>query len=403
MGARVLYEFEDVGDDLPRPPLAAMRALLASGVVLSPRGWEKLATDARWQLATLGVDEQINIEQVQVILRGTPVSELRLVPRLMEPGHEVPSGLVKAMGPARRITDEQWRSLRGVDRYVLTALTMNTRLLWRCVNELFPGDADPLSSEPWKATVAHCEVQMRPEALERLRSPAFLDGRAFMLARAAGVRTARRASETFDIRSEATCGPVELDWMAMDTPGCILWQAHVSMWDGAFFPAASLAAASAACVALCDIASELDPEAKIVVTRIADEAWTVGGDTYREGATVIYRVKPGGGINTLAPPPHIAPPPPPMAYAPPPPMAQTMASQAPPPQAMPGFRSAGPMVPTISAPLQHPSMRPPQAATMGVQLSPKMLLGLVLGLLVLTCLLAATVIAVILASRTGSS
>src|SRR5512142_2855620 len=99
MSGRVLYQFEDVGDDLPRPPLAAMRALLASGVVLSPRGWDKLGRDARWGIATAGVEPTVNVEHVQGLLRPTPVSELRLVPRLVEPGNEVPENLVKALGP----------------------------------------------------------------------------------------------------------------------------------------------------------------------------------------------------------------------------------------------------------------------------------------------------------------
>jgi molybdenum cofactor biosynthesis enzyme len=281
----VIYAFEDVPEDLPRPPMAAMRAFLAAGVVLSPRGWSALTLDARRTFLVAGSQPIVDAVGVQAALRQATVSEVRLVPRVLDPNPNViPEALVAALGPHGRMTTAAWAQLRPVDRYVLATLALNTRLLFRALNEIVP---DTRSADlPWKAAVAHVEIVMHPRTVERLKSPGFLDGRAFMLARVAGVRAARRAQETFDLRSERATGPIELDWGPLDEPGAILWQAHVSSWDGAFYPAAALVAASTAAVAIADMVAEEDKAVAIRVASIADEPWMVGGESREQPTTV---------------------------------------------------------------------------------------------------------------------
>jgi molybdenum cofactor biosynthesis enzyme len=281
----VIYAFEDVPEDLPRPPMAAMRAFLAAGVVLSPRGWLALTLDGRRTFLVAGSQPIIDAVGVQAALRHATVSEVRLVPRVLDPNPNViPESLVAALGPHGRMTNATWAQLRPVDRYVLATLALNTRLLFRAINEILPDtNADDL---PWKAAVAHVELVMHPKTTERLKSPGFLDGRAFMLARVAGVRAARRAQETFDLRSERATGTIELDWAPLDEPGALLWQAHVSAWDGSFFPAAALIAASTAAVALADMVAEDDKAVGIRDARIAEEPWMVGGESREQPTTV---------------------------------------------------------------------------------------------------------------------
>ncbi|MEO7111902.1 MAG: cyclic pyranopterin monophosphate synthase MoaC, partial [Polyangiaceae bacterium] len=281
----VIFAFEDVAEDLPRPPMAAMRAFLAAGVVLSPRGWTALSLDERRTFLVAGSRPIIDAVGVQAALRHATVSEVRLVPRVLDPDpNQIPESLITALGPHGRITNARWSQLRPIDRYVLATLALNTRLLFRALTEILP---DAGSTDlPWSAAVAHVEITMHPKTVERLRSPGFLDGRAFMLARVAGVRAARRAQETFDLRSERATGTIELDWGPLDEPGAILWQAHVSSWDGAFFAAASLTAASTAAVALADMIAEEDKSVSIRETRIAEESWMVGGESREQPTTV---------------------------------------------------------------------------------------------------------------------
>jgi hypothetical protein len=68
----------------------------------------------------------------------------------------------------------------------------------------------------------------------------------------------------------------------------MLWQAHVSGWDGAFLPAASLQAVVTAAVAICDMVKELDPKAAITIANIAEEPWLVGNDGPADLATRLY-------------------------------------------------------------------------------------------------------------------
>jgi len=141
----------------------------------------------------------------------------------------------------------------------------------------------------WSGAIAHCEVHVGNVAIDRILSEEFLDGRSLMLARVAGIRAARRVSETFDLHAESGTGPVELDWTIYRDKELVLWQAHVSTWDGAFFPAASLLSATTAATALLDMIKEDDPSAGLRVADIREEAWRVGSEGSRdEEATQVY-------------------------------------------------------------------------------------------------------------------
>src|SRR5690349_7963774 len=111
----VIYKFEDIGDDLPRPPLAAMRALFGSGMTLSARAWSSLDKERRWQIARLGTKATIDSDAVQQSLRGVAATEVRLVPRLAPPPKEIPEELERALGEQVRVTQEDWVGLRPLD------------------------------------------------------------------------------------------------------------------------------------------------------------------------------------------------------------------------------------------------------------------------------------------------
>lgn len=297
MKTRFSYAFEELTEDLPRPPKAALRAMFAAGILVSPKGWKTLSTETRQALALEGTRDTVNLVMVSELLKEAPPGQIRLVARTSDPAVDaVPAPVLKALGPTRTLTQPQWASLRALDRYVLASLAANTRLLWRALEELasLPGSQLPKSGgQSWSGALAHCEVHCHPNAIERLTSPKFLDGKAFVLARVAGVRAARRSSELFDLQSETATGPAELDWGPTKQAGVLLWQGHVSTWDGEFFPAASMLAVSAAAVALYDMVKELDPTASIGAAGIVEEPWRVGGagGFDREESTAVYSMK----------------------------------------------------------------------------------------------------------------
>lgn len=351
-----VYQFEEIGADLARPPFAALRALQSVGILATPRGWLQLDQEARRTLTEEGQRERIDILVVRTIANGIPANQLKLVSRAVDPPvNDVPVDLQRALGPQRAIPLAEWQALSSLDRFVLASLAYNTRLLWRALDELEHKQKLQRRRGAWAGAVARCELRMRPDVLVQIMGAQFLEGRALVLARGAGRRAARKASETFDLQSETETGPIELDWSVLDQPGAMLWQAHVSGWDGAFLPAASLQAAITAAVAIYDMIKELDPKAALSLATIAEEPWLVGSDGPADIATRLYARPP----KALAPP---VPEPPPSA---PPSPAKVPAAPAPRASAAKlgeTVRLNSPLVPPVT-PSPSPQAAPPAAPT----------------------------------------
>ena len=292
MTENVAYRFEELSDDMPRPPLAAQRALLHAGILASPRGWVALQIEVRVAIAREGLQGLVDVKAVRALAEHIPPKLLKLVPKTADPNpDQIPPGVGRALGPARPLTDAEWRTLRAVDRSVLVSLSANARLLSRAYDELAAalGKSGSALAVRWVGALAHCEVRMNPRALHELMDPDFLGGRALVLARVAGIRAARRVAETFDLHAESAPGPVELDWHASPKGDQILWQGHVSTWEGAFFPAASLLAATTAAAALIDMVRTSDPSAHLANASIREEDWLVGSaSASRDEATAMY-------------------------------------------------------------------------------------------------------------------
>ncbi len=293
---RVVYTFEGISGDLPRPPMAALRALLSAGVLVSARAWQELHPDVRQRFAQAGAAERLDEAQIHELLKQVPVSQVKLVGKRPDPPSDVvPADLAAALGPSRPLTAGEWGKLRAIDRHVLVALVKNTRLLAKALNELLPqkgGGAGP--PNVWAAAVARAELRVRRPVIDTVTSAAFLDGRAFVLANVAGRRAARRASEVLDQQADSTVGPVELDWGLRAADDVLFWQAHVSAWDGTFFPGAALLAATTAAAAMYDMIKTLDPGASIVYSGIREEPWQAGRDEIADAPTGLYSKEQAG-------------------------------------------------------------------------------------------------------------
>jgi molybdenum cofactor biosynthesis enzyme len=294
-----IYAFEELPAELPRPPMAALRALFQTGVVVSPAGWQSVPLEVRSAFVLEGARGLVQVAAVKELLKRVPPRYLKLVPASSDPDpDQVPPALVKALGPTRPLSVTAWRSLRALDRCVLASLAANTRLLWRALDEILghAGMPGARRDAKWTGALARCELMVRRSTLDRLLSTRFLDGRALVLARVAGIRSARKISDIFDLQAETASGPIELDWKLDRDKEAVLWQAHVSTWDGAFFPAASLLASTTAAAALCDMVKDFDPTCRIAEAALREEGWLVGGDAGPEEATVLYSMTPRGPV-----------------------------------------------------------------------------------------------------------
>jgi hypothetical protein len=276
---RYLYLFEDITEpDLPRAPLAALRALRVSGITLSRAGWLAMPAEVRVQLAEAGTRDVISNAEVQKLIEAAPIREIKLMPRIQDPSaDEVPGFVHGAFGPTRPITPEFWRSIRSLDRHVLSMFVNNTRLLWRALAEISVRSRQGISlpAKGWTGELARCDLRVPPEWVGGLLSPSFHDGRACVLARVAGIRAARWASEILDFHAAVPTGPVEVGHSidVMHRPGIVAWQAHVSTQDCDFSPSASLLAAVTAATALHDILRRSGVASTIERARLIEEPW----------------------------------------------------------------------------------------------------------------------------------
>jgi len=192
-----VYAFEEIPDDLPRPPMAALRALQSKGYLVSPRGWRDLPLEVRQALAREGAREEVGGPNLEAAIRRISLQHVKMMPSAREPSaDQVPPELTAALGPLRGLSADEWRGLRALDRRVLALLASNTRLLGRAVAEILPEEPISGRSRGPSALVARCEIALRPDVLEQVLDPGFQGGRAFVLARVAG----RRAARSRDLR-----------------------------------------------------------------------------------------------------------------------------------------------------------------------------------------------------------
>jgi molybdenum cofactor biosynthesis enzyme len=284
MSSPFVFAFEELGDELPRPPLAALRLYNWAGAAITLRGWLALRPDQRAAIATEGSREVPSIEVARALLSQAPVRELQL--RRADPEFEAKpvAALEPALGLQRQLTALEWGALPPLGRFALNALASNARLAWRAFEELRLRASGPIGMPtlPFRGLVASCEVHLgaqeptRTSLVGLLERGAMLNGRGMVLARAAGLRAARRVHELFDMHAERECGALELDARLDAKRGVVLWQSHASTWTGEFFSAAALLAATTAASCLFDMIVDVDPSVSLEAARITQDVWRVG-------------------------------------------------------------------------------------------------------------------------------
>jgi hypothetical protein len=285
-----VFGFEELAADLPRPPLAALRAFCWSGVILNQRGWEALRPDLRAAIATEGTRDLPADQIARALLSHASARELQIRPANPAFENHPAPGIQAALGLARPFSHAEWTSLPGLARFVLNSLATNPRLLFRAYEEI---SADRLGGQRLPRTqfygpLASCELRLgatgetREALVSLLERHAVLDGRGFVLARASGLRAARRVHETLDVHAERPCGALELDARVDGARGAVLWQAHASTWEGEFHAAASLLAATTAATSLLDMLIDVDPKVTLQGVQISADAWRVGPDEAEE-------------------------------------------------------------------------------------------------------------------------
>ena len=273
-----VFAFEEMDEALSRPPLAAVRALQAVGIVPKAEGWASMPHAMRLSLATHGSQYVLDLPTIQSVAAQIPPRFVQLVGARREvEARNIPSRVVSAMAGIHRLTEAQWQALHPFERFTLDTLSANARLIWRALDEMarLPGHMlfGITKGQQWIGQLARCELLVSSKALSALAAKQVLEGRALDLARATGRRAARRSPELLDAIAGRTVGPVELESTANVAKGEIVWQAHVSADDGEFLPDASLLAVTSAATALCGMLRGLDPGVRLVGAAMREEPW----------------------------------------------------------------------------------------------------------------------------------
>ena len=211
-----VFAFEEMDAELSRPPLAAVRALQAGGVLPKAEGWQAAPAALRKAIAIEGSQHRLDLAAIRTLVTQIPPRHVQLVGPRKEPDHAaVPVRLAQVLTTIHPLTPEQWRVLHPFERFVLDALWANTRLLWRALDEMSKLQGHLLfgvtTGQEWVGALARCEVRATAAAFAAITSKGILDGRGVDLARATGRRIARRAPELLDQSADKFIGPVELE------------------------------------------------------------------------------------------------------------------------------------------------------------------------------------------------
>jgi len=121
----VIYDFDEADSALTLLPMAARRALDASGWKLTLAGYQSLPHAERIALVEAGAAAQVQPARVLAILaRATPAATAQ--PPVHEPS-DLPAALTAALGAPRVLSLARWQRLTALDRYVLVKLQSRGR------------------------------------------------------------------------------------------------------------------------------------------------------------------------------------------------------------------------------------------------------------------------------------
>ncbi|HRI72070.1 MAG TPA: nitrate reductase associated protein, partial [Polyangium sp.] len=115
------FELDQIGPDLDLMPLAARRALDHAGLHLPLEGWRSLNVDERKRLIHVGAQREVDAAAVAILI-GHAKPPARPVDPVFDPVAEyLPLGLSAKRG----VDVERWRTLTGLERYVLAHAAQN--------------------------------------------------------------------------------------------------------------------------------------------------------------------------------------------------------------------------------------------------------------------------------------
>ena len=294
-----LYGFETIGEELLYLPLAARRVLDILGMKLALDGWRSLSLESRRRIVSAGLAERVDAESRELFDRAVPKAEpMGSVP---DPDPHAPSAdLGRALGSARPLSEEVWRSLRAIDRYALVKSAANPEKLARAYEEIVGGGGLPHLTADGQArmvdvgakdrgarrAIASARVRTTGAVVDAVAARGVAKGDVFAVARVAGLLAAKRTADLIPL-----CHPVQtthavIEFGADVARGEISILATVEAVDRTGVEMEAMTAASIAALTVYDMIKGVDRWAFIETVQLEEKSGGKSGLVTRPPAQV---------------------------------------------------------------------------------------------------------------------
>jgi cyclic pyranopterin monophosphate synthase len=217
-----LYAFDQIDSSLKLIPLAARRALDALGAKLSLQGFHSLTLEDRKKLVEAGSGDSVNTDAARDAIRAAVPAPAPVEISAEPHAESTPEELVTALRPFGPLSDEVWRGLSPLDRYVLVKVTQKNKRnrIEGAYREIVgptlvsthvrpQGGVHMVSIADKPVTLrkarAECFVSMTREAYDRLVSQTAPKGDVLSTARLAGIMATKKTSDLIPL-----CHPLAL-------------------------------------------------------------------------------------------------------------------------------------------------------------------------------------------------
>jgi cyclic pyranopterin phosphate synthase len=290
-----LYAFDGVDEQLELVPLAARRALDATGLRLSRAAWTALSLADRRALVELGSAPEVERERVKALcgVAGEPIA-----PSAEPPSADPPADVVAAFGPEHPIPGAVWSALSPLDRYALAKVAAKAR-----PERISPAHAEIVGAstlsthlapqggvrmvnvgqkaQSLRTASAESRVTMSREAFERLENATAAKGDVLGTARLAGIMGAKRTHDLIPLchALSLTHVGVELE-LERETPGVRI-TSSVETFGRTGVEMEALVAANVAALTVYDMLKAYDRGMEIGPTRLLSKSGGRSGDFRR--------------------------------------------------------------------------------------------------------------------------
>jgi len=296
MGSPGVYAFEEIDGTLAYMPLAARRALDGLGCKLSLQGWLSLAVEDRRRIVAAGAGERVDRGVLPVVQAARPAPQSVSAEGDPE-GGEPPSPLVVALGAARPLDGERWRSLAPLDRYALVKYASKPAKLALAYDEIVKpglrtlthlsaaGEARMVDvgakSETARRAVASARVRTTAAVVHAVAAGTLGKGDVLAVARVAGILASKRTPELVPL-----CHPVRTTRVAVDleldaAAGEIRVRATVEAIDRTGVEMEAMTAAAVASLTVYDMIKSADRWARIDALVLEAKSGGKSGDVTR--------------------------------------------------------------------------------------------------------------------------